>query len=461
MFLYCISWIYSSRKPKHSLAWTQVCRFWRDTSLTSPRIWNCIDLCNVNYARELLLRSRPAPISIISDSPLRLFQDDLREHAGRLQSIDVFLFPNDLSAFFASLGNKTQTTGLVDLSLKVPTISQNYRLDIPFPSVRRLCLEAVSIQWEFCRKMTHLTLRGLTEADSPTLLQLYAILDSSASLEYLNLENIEPLRNLDSVPRIHLDEIKEIELTGNPKLSYDILSLLSLPNTVQIRILCAYNLFTDCYALFPGTSSVPYFQTIAVEVNTICLARHAVSFSRCTRHLYSSSTGSVSEVPPVLTIASTRLASTASHSLDAIVHPHLITTLELSSSLLVDIRFNDFTKLLSSFRNLDSLVVGFNHLTDLLAILSSDSPCCCPKLRCVTFGRRKEVWWKFRQTWFDGVVECFRVRAGKGNEVALVRFVWCAEVGEVEREVMKKAISVQVEVVEVERDESERLSLSA
>ncbi|KAF5349738.1 hypothetical protein D9756_008896 [Leucocoprinus leucothites] len=118
IFSICVSWLYTPKKPTHRIAWTQVCRQWRSIAFNSPRLWQCIDLADPRFAREFLVRSKTAPISIYSPSPLKVYSDDLRVHAARLFSIDVFLFPDDMLDLFASIGSKLPT--LTSLALKIP-----------------------------------------------------------------------------------------------------------------------------------------------------------------------------------------------------------------------------------------------------------------------------------------------------------------------------------------------------
>ncbi|KAG6825215.1 hypothetical protein H0H92_004379 [Tricholoma furcatifolium] len=210
-------WLYDSphgRKHPHRLAWTQVCRTWRDVALNTPRLWSHIDVCDVKLARECLLRSAEVPIHIASTPGLWNFppatppEDDplvsLNSHAHRVQSISTLLFPEDLSHLFDFLGPSLPS--LTSLTLRVPPVSSNFVLEgLPtsLPSLRKLRLGSVSVPWDMlchhtftsgstCAGLTHLELSGLVSGEAPTLHQLLEIFRASQCLEEIRLEHVVP-----------------------------------------------------------------------------------------------------------------------------------------------------------------------------------------------------------------------------------------------------------------------------
>ncbi|KAF8652813.1 hypothetical protein AX16_004164 [Volvariella volvacea WC 439] len=257
IFAICVSWLYGNQKPKNRLAWTQVCRVWRQVSLDSARLWRCIDLSDSRLAREFLKRSKTSPISMISASPLKLYTDDLHPHAERLQSIDVFLFPDDMNDLFDSIG--PNLSNLTDLSLRIPPVSASIRLDIPLPRVRRLNLEAVSLGWSACTSLTHLSLRGMISSFAPSISELQTIFSKSPHLEYIRLENIDSLSTETEEGQHHhppaeaipLNNLQELIVFAKDRVVTSILSSISFPPTTRLRLR-----FQDLHSFF--SLRVPY-----------------------------------------------------------------------------------------------------------------------------------------------------------------------------------------------------------
>ncbi|KAF8888236.1 hypothetical protein BD779DRAFT_1390739, partial [Infundibulicybe gibba] len=399
IFGICVSWLYGHQKPKYRLAWTQVYRRWRQISLQSPRLWQCIDLCDSRFAHEFLARSKDAPISIVSASPLKLHTENLHNHAKRLQSIDVFLFPDDMENLFASVG--TNLGSLVNLSLKIPPIALGLTIDIPFPSVRRLVLESVAIQWQSCRDLTELSLRSLGAELSPSLSQLRAILRSSPMLEHLVLEYVNPsLLGGDTNPGpIPLPHLREMQLAGKTNIISSVLDDFHIPSTARLSLNCSF--FHDLQSLFP--SGLPYDRSTTPPFTTaLRLARHAVYFLTSAIKPWSDHTESSISITATSCISEPVL-STLPDLLD-LSH---VTVMELNTGVLADMHSLSVIGFLDRMPNLLTLRIAFNSLDKLLAAL--DTPpgqtTICPRLETISFSRPGEIWWQFSDRWLQAVLK--------------------------------------------------------
>lgn len=425
IFGICVSWLYGHHKPKYRLAWTQVCRNWRHVSLNSTRLWQCIDICDSRLAHEFLIRSGTAPISIISASPLKLCTDNLQPHAERLQSIEVFLFPDDMNDLFTSIG--PNLSNLTNLSLKIPPVSTNFVLNIQFPltRLRKLLLDCVAIPWNSCRGLTHLSLRGLGP-DSPSIPQLHDIFEASPQLEYLRLESITPALTDDSLPPVFLPRLRELSITGKAHIIFSLLSSLSLSSTTRLQLTCS--VFDDLHSLLPMGRNWGY--TSNAEADTVRLGQRAIRFIRPGACPWT-------EEPSDFFIS---LAS--SSSIPKSVLPHIqslldlshITSLELSTGVIFEIPLNLLTTFLAHLINLESLLVAFNDLEELLHALSSpsnlsDSPLpLCPRLRTMSFSRPGDIWWHFKEQWIPPLLALAKSRHKSSFPLASLEFKQCHDI---------------------------------
>jgi F-box-like len=426
IFEFCISWLYGRHKPKYRLAWAQVCRRWRSISLNSPHLWHCIDLSNSRLANEFLIRSKATPISIVSALPLKSCMDNscidnLGSHAERLQTIDVYLFPNCMAELFSRIGS--QLSNVTTLSLIVPPMSIALALDIQMPQVTRLDLNCVTVPWGACRSLTHLSLRGLSADYSPTITQLHSILESSLNLQYLRLENIVPTLcpNDDIVPtRIApLPNLHRLIITTNADIILALLSKIAFPSTTRVQLACPE--FNDVHSLFPRDRSWK-----AANVGTICLDQRSITFLRhgalswmekSSDHLFS-----------VTSLWSLGKATLPNAHL--IVDLSGITTLEIGMEALVHLPPELLSNFLTATVNLKSLHISHNDLGDLLRILTPIQTTLvpCPRLECIAFSMNYPAavqWWDFNKRWMQPVLALTKARHEHGVPLATLEFRRC------------------------------------
>lgn len=423
IFGLCVLWLYGHQKPKSRLAWTQVCRVWRQISFNSGRLWQCIDLCDSRLAHEFLIRSKTAPLSIISSSPLKLCIDNLHSHAERFESIEVYLFPDDVMSLFKNIG--TNTVNLTTLSLKIPPISLNLYLDIPFPSVRRLSLDAVAVQWNMCQGLTHLSLRALGAGFSPSVSQLHTIFEASPRLEYIRLEDIAPaISTTTSDHTIPLCHVREMVIRAKSSVISAILAGISLPSHARLQLGCS--LFQDLQSLLP--SGIPHHQDKRINPNsTLRLARHATHLLRSGSRPWSEES-----TETLISLSSTSCVSKpVLSSLHTIIDLSHITTLELGTGVLLDITIHALACFLARTTHLETLRVAFNNIGELFSALSASplphasAEVLCPRLATLSFSKPGDMWWHFSEHWVRPLLACAQARTLRAAPLAKLEFIKC------------------------------------
>ncbi|KAF8959743.1 hypothetical protein BDZ97DRAFT_1380609 [Flammula alnicola] len=422
IFDICVSWLYGHQKPKHRLAWTQVCCSWRRISLNSSRLWQRIDLCDSRFADEFLVRSKQAPLSIVSASPLKLMSNNLNIHAARLRSIDVFLFPDDMAHLFSSIGRNLLT--LTSLSLKIPPVSSTLSLGLSLPLVRRLILDCVTVQWESCRNLTHLSLRGLNPEVCPSVSELHDLFAKSPNLEYVRLENLMPsISHPESSRFIPLAHLKDMIISAQPFVASAVLSGVYIGPRARLQLYLP--LSEDLHTLFP--KGLPYLLNHhhQLDVGTIRLSRHSAHFLRHSTNAWSEESTktifSISSAPPL----SARVCASLDHLLDLAC----VTKLELNTGVLLDIPLKVLDNLFANLCNLQALCVAFNDLEDLLGILQAFNPSTSqlyfPLLTKLSFSKPSDLWWHFNDRWMTSIFECLETRRFHSVPIQKIEFFRC------------------------------------
>ena len=425
IFGFCVSWIYGYEKIKHPLAWTQVCFSWRKISLNSIRLWQRIDLCNPRYANQFLVRSKEAPLSLVSTSPLKLTTDNLALHASRLRSIDVFLFPDDMVHLFSSFGGSL--TNLIHLSLKIPQTSSTLFLDILLPRVRRLALDCIAVPWNNCRNLTHLSLRGLDPESCPSIPQMHQLFAQSPYIESIRLENFMPKRHLldDNLTQpFPLAHLKDMIISSEPIKIIALLSGMLMPASCRLQLYFSFP--ESLQSIFPH--GIPQMKIgHRLDASTIRLSRHSVRFilnetqrwsEDISRSLFSISSAS-------------QVAIHICQSLDYLLDASCITSLELNTGVLFDVPYHDVHRLFASLTNLEALSIAFNDLEEILKILSAVQPpplnLLCPRLVEVSFNK-SDIWYQFGERWLDSIIDFARVRQRYSLPIHTFEFFQCGGV---------------------------------
>ncbi|KAG2021078.1 hypothetical protein CC2G_006342 [Coprinopsis cinerea AmutBmut pab1-1] len=428
LFALCVSGLYGYSTPRYPLAWAQVCRLWRQVALNSPRLWSTIDLCKPTFARAFVDRSQAAPLSIISNSPLKVDVECLTPHAGRIHSIDVRLFPYDMAKLFEAIHFRTDN--ITNLTLQLSPLSPGLFLDISLPSVRRLVLSCVAVRWETCRQLTHLSIRGLDSDLSPTLSSLYSIFLNSPYLEYVRLESIIPADIGETLPDTvaPLIHLRALILSAPPAVISSIIHGVEFTSRTRVQLYTS--LSEDLHYLFPRGTFPFDSQKDRTATQTVRLARHAAYFLNENAAPWSTSIESIR-----FSISSSTFASMhVLNSIPSLLNPLLITSIELSTGVLTDIPDFALRWLLSQTRNLESIRIAFNHLAYLLHLLTplpdtphepATSAVLCPRLSVMSFNRPGDFWWNFAEHWLQPIFDCVYHRHILGAPLGSLEFYRC------------------------------------
>ncbi|KAF4614624.1 hypothetical protein D9613_003418 [Agrocybe pediades] len=429
VFHICVSWLYDSQKPKHRLAWTQVCCSWRRISLESSRLWRRIDLCEPRFADEFLVRSRQAPLSVVCASPLKTNTPvNLALHANRLRTIDVFLYPEVVTSFFSSVG--PTLCNLTNLSLKVPPLSPTVYLPFSIPLLRYLNLDGVAVPWDDCRNLTHLSLRSLSPELCPSIKQVHDICSRSPNLEHIRLEGLVPsCLEVASKPPVSLVNLKEVIISGDQHLVSTLLSGLALGPAARIRLFTS--LTESLHSLFP--QGRPWVPCDANTVRTISLSRNGAQVFKTGTQAWSRS-----EEPNQLLFSLSSAVSVKTHisgSLSHLFDLSNVTKLELNTGFLYDVPVDALKSLLDNLPNLETICTAFNDLEGLFAVLRAVDPSSgrvyAPKLKNLSFSKPSDLWFHFKDRWLAALVDVARFRHLSSHPIHTVEFLRCQGISEV------------------------------
>ncbi|KAG6886253.1 hypothetical protein C0992_004528 [Termitomyces sp. T32_za158] len=235
---------------------SHVCSHWREVALNVPELWSNIPLYNPRWAREMVRRSDPMPMTIRYEGPTSVTKNErctrsfqlligiLRFFLPRIKSLT--LDSRKTSGRFLSYQTSRESINILSLlnnpasmmerlEVRLLTKTDNNKLPNEFiamsSQLRHLTLEDCGIVWDPKRielvNLRSLKLVNLRRETNPSLYQLLTILRQTSRLESLNLEmrdqetglgdsSLQP--GVDPVPLRHL---RRITLTGG--LSYCVL----------------------------------------------------------------------------------------------------------------------------------------------------------------------------------------------------------------------------------------------
>ncbi|KAG6897880.1 hypothetical protein C0992_009678 [Termitomyces sp. T32_za158] len=230
------------------LAISQVCRQWREITLSNPWIWGRIEVGSPKMAKELISRSDGAFLDIVCARDTRMIKvrgTDLQPHSTRIRSFDIsFRREYELGNLFSRIGDDFPNLSSVSLdhidylyrSTRVgddPVVSK-----APFsPRIERLELRGVSVDWvPKLTDMTMLELRGVGYKCSPTATLLRQLLLSSPRLEHLSLDKVHThdLEKVCSLPPVALPKLRVLYLEEKESVIYGILPLLCIPSSALV-----------------------------------------------------------------------------------------------------------------------------------------------------------------------------------------------------------------------------------
>ncbi|KAG5637918.1 hypothetical protein H0H81_002679 [Sphagnurus paluster] len=433
IFGFCVSWLHDQSRPTHRLAWTQF-----------------IDLCQPRLAHEFLLRSQSAPIRVSAISPSRLsFKDiyigGLALHVHRITSLDLHLFPEDMSHLFTSMGPMLPCA--TELSLRVPPVSANFAIhDFPStPQLKSLTLDCVTIPWNLSG-LNHLSLRGQGPGYSPSVTQLCAVFQSSPDLESIRLTCMNPVFDVDAslpVSVTRLPRLREFRVAGVKRAAVKyLLSSITIPSTASLHICCSTK-DTQLQSLDD------VFPPGIMGLNSLTLRLEPGGF-----HFFSSATAWLDASQSAVSFVSTQyIPEDLLLDLPRFFDLISITTLEVGKDTFYYLS-RMLVPLLALLPNINTIHIAPNSsYTTLLRVLANPAAddefetepvptpdVLCPLLETISFGRAQGgIWFEFVVEWLPMVLALARARSG----LRVLRFAPCCDViGAEELEELEKLVPV-------------------
>ncbi|KAK6992256.1 F-box domain-containing protein [Favolaschia claudopus] len=241
---------------------SHICRYWREVAIGCPNLWSCISLTPSRWAKEMLHRSKMAPLSIKANLAYRVTQShpifsSLLGHLSRIRELDVHAGGDSISELLdltesapclQSLilnGNSVHGYQLPD---EQRVLEPNF-LNGDTPRLRRLELTRFTLppNSPLLSNLFHLKLHSVPSLARLAVPELVAALEKMPELETLDLDNALPPVTPDeytistSPPRLSLPRLKRIVLGNAMTLQCaDILNHLSFAGSLSptIRISC-------------------------------------------------------------------------------------------------------------------------------------------------------------------------------------------------------------------------------
>ena len=229
------------------LSASHVCRHWRDTLISSPRLWTKFQCVDVARTKQYLVRSQPVPIDVIAD-----FDSDIQSvislkcAADRFKSLTLRLQPSDLLQVFRHLAAPAPALKHLEISAMPhrgngptfrPTIPGTF-LGSSTPTLRSLHLDGISTKLNFSQfpTLTHLTLiMNLQIFDMSELFQVFA---SAKLLEEVAIQFTGPTTPIpESQGIITLRRMKKLSFSNTvAEFPKRLLASLILPSVEEVRL---------------------------------------------------------------------------------------------------------------------------------------------------------------------------------------------------------------------------------
>jgi len=224
-----------------------VCRHWRDTLTSSPRLWTKFQCANVAQTLQYLARSEPVPINVVGD-----FNSDIEtlvvlgSATNRFASLALRLRPFDLLEVFHLFSTPAPALERLEISTTPyrgdgpafrPTIPATF-LGGSAPALKSLCLNGINTTLNFSEfpALTDLTLT--TNLQVFDMSEMFRVLATAKLLEGVSIKFSGPTT---SIPRsqhaVRLPHLKRLSFSNTVgEFPKRLLSLLAMPSVEEVKL---------------------------------------------------------------------------------------------------------------------------------------------------------------------------------------------------------------------------------
>ena len=230
-----LHWTNATKRLSHSshrwMEITHVCHLWREVALSSPRIWSGLTVGSFDRTREMLARSKDAPLRIAALSP---YDSDAHRNLGALKLVlkelsrieEIELRCMDVTGSQLEIGASAPLLrSFIFTGLEIPPYyaSGNRSIAMAFekvnmPRLSYLELKESYISWSsplFKPSLTQLSFHGpgahYRDAD---FAQVLRVLESMPLLQALDLTGVLPALPDDDSPLHTLDHHVSLPALG-------------------------------------------------------------------------------------------------------------------------------------------------------------------------------------------------------------------------------------------------------
>ena len=226
---------------------SHVCRHWRDTFMSSPRLWTRFQCVDVARTLQYLARSKPVPINVKAD-----FNSDIQavialgSATDRFGSLTLRLQPFDLLQVFRRFATPAPALERLEIHA-MPHLGDGpaFRPTIPatflggsVPALKSLHLNGINTKLTFSEfpALTHLTL--VTNMQIFDMSELFRVFTSARLLEEVSIQFSGPTSPIpEHQGIIRLSRMKKLSFSNTVgEFPKGLLALLVTPSVEEVKL---------------------------------------------------------------------------------------------------------------------------------------------------------------------------------------------------------------------------------